>query len=132
MAVYTDINERALVGVRTGNRLEELPEYNIKAGVNYGYGNFKSSLQATFIGEQFSDAANTREPFRGVFGVVPAYQVFDFSAQYEVNPRITILTSVNNILDADYFTRRAPAYPGPGIIPGNGRIWSLTLKFNLL
>ena len=130
--VYTDINDRALVGVRTGNSLEELPDYNIKVGVNYGYAKFKSSLQSTFLGEQFSDAANTRTPFIGVFGVIPAYQVFDFTATYDLNPRIDISASINNLLDADYFTRRAPAYPGPGIIPGNGRIWSISLKVNLL
>ena len=130
--VYTDINDRALVGVRSGNSIEELPDYNIKVGLNYGYGKFKSSLQSTFIGEQFSDAANTRTPVIGVFGVIPAYQIFDFSAQYELNPRIDISVSVNNLFDADYFTRRAPAYPGPGIIPGSGRIWSVSLKVNFV
>ncbi|MEL6718518.1 MAG: TonB-dependent receptor, partial [Bacteroidota bacterium] len=35
--VYTKINDRALIGVRTGNRLEDLPNYNIKSGIAYGY-----------------------------------------------------------------------------------------------
>ena len=28
---------------------------------------------------------------------------------------------VNNITDKKYATRRAGGYPGPGILPGNGR-----------
>ncbi|MEM8523117.1 MAG: TonB-dependent receptor [Bacteroidota bacterium] len=126
--VYTKINDRALVGVRTGNRLEDLPNYNIKSGITYGYGKFIASLQATFVGEQFSDAANTRNAFKGVFGIIPAYQVFDFSAKYAFSDRLTLSTSVNNLFNNFYFTRRAPAYPGPGIIPALGRTWNVTLS----
>ena len=129
--VYTDINDRALVGVRSGNKLEDLPDYNIKLGVNYAYAKFKAALQSSFVGEQFSDAANTMTPFVGVFGIVPAYQVVDFSAEYAFNDRLTALASVNNLLDQNYFTRRAPAYPGPGIIPGNGLTWNVSVRAKL-
>lgn len=125
---YTSINDRALVGVRTGNQLEDLPEYNIKTGVSYGYHGFSTSIQATFVGDQFSDAANTVDPFQGVFGVIPAYSVIDFSAKYLLSEHFSLSTSVNNVLDNFYFTRRATAYPGPGIIPALGRIWSITLS----
>jgi Fe(3+) dicitrate transport protein len=125
--VYTKINDRALVGVRTGNKLEDLPDYNIKSGVSYGYRNFSTSLQATFVGEQYSDAANTEDSFKGVFGLIPAYTVFDFSAKYKFSDRIILATSINNLLDRSYFTRRAVAYPGPGIIPALGRTWNFTL-----
>ncbi|MEM6698228.1 MAG: TonB-dependent receptor [Bacteroidota bacterium] len=126
--VYTKINDRALVGVRSGNRLEDLPNYNIKSGVTYGYGKFVASLQGTFVGQQFSDAANTTNPFKGVFGIIPAYNVFDLSAKYVFSERITLSSSINNLLNRFYFTRRAPAYPGPGIIPALGRTWNVTLS----
>ncbi|MEM6769258.1 MAG: TonB-dependent receptor [Bacteroidota bacterium] len=125
--VYTDINERALVGVRSDNKLEDLPDYNIKAGISYGFQKFSTSLQGTFVGQQFSDAANTTNPFKGVFGVIPAYTVLDFSAKYDFSERLTLSTSVNNLLNEFYFTRRAPAYPGPGIIPALNRTWNVTL-----
>ncbi|MEM1122008.1 MAG: TonB-dependent receptor [Bacteroidota bacterium] len=125
--VYTDINERALVGVRSDNKLEDLPDYNIKAGISYGYQKFSTSLQGTFVGQQFSDAANTTNPFKGVFGVIPAYTVIDLSAKYDFSERLTLSTSVNNLLNEFYFTRRAPAYPGPGIIPALNRTWNVTL-----
>ncbi|MEL6388661.1 MAG: TonB-dependent receptor [Bacteroidota bacterium] len=126
---YTEINDRALVGVRSGNKLEDLPDYNIKSGLTYGYGNFASSLQSTWVGLQYSDAANTEEPFVGVFGTVPSYQVADFSCRYDLSEQVRLSLTVNNILDSSYFTRRAPAYPGPGIIPALGRIWNTTVSF---
>jgi Fe(3+) dicitrate transport protein len=38
---------------------------------------------------------------------------------------------VNNLADVNYFTRRAGGYPGPGLMPGNGRtiFFSLGAKF---
>ncbi|MEM9848133.1 MAG: TonB-dependent receptor [Bacteroidota bacterium] len=126
--IYTKINDRALVGVRSGNKLEDLPDYNVKTGLAYGYKKFIASLQATFVGEQFSDAANTTRAFKGVFGVIPAYSVFDLSAKYPFSESLTLSGSVNNLLDNFYFTRRAPAYPGPGIIPALGRTWNITLE----
>lgn len=129
--VYTQINERALVGVRTGNRLEELPDYNIKSGITYGIGDYSCSLQSTWVGSQFSDAANTTDGFLGVFGPIPSYHVMDLSMKYNFSKNLHWSFSMNNILDSSFFTRRAAAYPGPGIIPGLGRIWNTTLSFKL-
>lgn len=129
--VYTDINDRALVGVRSGNRLEELPNYNIKSGINYGYHSFALGIQSTWVGSQFSDAANTVQPFQGVWGEIPAYHVMDISARYEINDKVRLSASLNNALNTYYFTRRATAYPGPGIIPALGRTWNLTIGFRL-
>ena len=35
--------------------------------------------------------------------------------------RYNFKAGVNNLADAKYATRRAGGYPGPGILPGNGR-----------
>jgi Fe(3+) dicitrate transport protein len=129
--VYSEINDRALVGVRAGNKLEDLPQYNIKSGVTYGFQNFTATLQGTFIGQQFSDAANTEDAFKGVFGPIPAYTVFDLSANYKFSEKFSLASSINNLTDNYYFTRRATGYPGPGIIPALGRTWNLTLKLRL-
>ena len=129
--VYTSINDRALVGVRSGNKLEDLPDYNFRSGLTYGYGHFSTSVQATFVGRQFSDAANTENAFKGIFGPIPSYQVLDFSAKYIFSERISLAANVNNLLDKSYFTRRATAYPGPGIIPALGRLWNITLAVKL-
>ena len=38
---------------------------------------------------------------------------------------------VNNVFDARYFTRRAGGYPGPGILPADGRTWFAGLGLTL-
>jgi Fe(3+) dicitrate transport protein len=129
--VYTDINDRALVGVRSGNRLEELPNYNVKTGINYGYKSFAAAVQSTWVGSQFSDAANTVVPFEGVWGEIPAYHVMDVSIKYDISDKLHLSASVNNALNNYYFTRRATAYPGPGIIPALGRTWNVTVGVKL-
>lgn len=125
--VYKQINERALVGVSSGNRLEDLPNYSIKAGATYGVGQFKASFQGNFIGQQYSDAANTTRPFVGVYGEIPSYEVFDFSSTYRFSEHVRIGFNVNNVFNKSYFTRRAAAYPGPGIIPATPRIWNVSV-----
>jgi Fe(3+) dicitrate transport protein len=42
-----------------------------------------------------------------------------------------LATGVNNIADRAYFTRRATGYPGPGIIPSEGRSFYVTLSLTL-
>jgi Fe(3+) dicitrate transport protein len=38
---------------------------------------------------------------------------------------------VNNLLDKNYATRRAGGYPGPGILPGEGRTFYVSLGIKL-
>ncbi len=129
--VYTEINNRALVGVRSGNRLEDLPIYNAKVGINYAYKSLQLSAQSSWVGQQFSDAANTTSAFKGVFGEIPAYNVLDFSAEYRLNKSWMFSFNLNNALNSLYFTRRAVSYPGPGIIPALGRTWNVSVALNI-
>jgi Fe(3+) dicitrate transport protein len=39
--------------------------------------------------------------------------------------------SLNNVLNEQYFTRRALGFPGPGIIPSDGRTGFLTLGIKI-
>jgi Fe(3+) dicitrate transport protein len=45
--------------------------------------------------------------------------------------KISVATGINNLLNTNYFTRRADGYPGPGIIPSDGRSIYLTLGIKL-
>ncbi len=131
---YRGIDDDQSDALKNGNRIEELPIHNIKSGLSYGYDRFKMGFQATYISAQFSDAANTTRPIElsdGVLGVIPSYFVSDLTANYDFSKRIQASLSINNLFDESYFTRRAAAYPGPGIIPAQGRVWYLTLSFKL-
>ncbi len=128
---YTKISERALVGVQSGNLIEDLPIYNLKNGLQYSYRSFQVNTQFSLVGKQFSDAANTRIAFKGTFGEIPAYHVADVTATYQINKNWNATFSVNNVFNTFYFTRRAVSYPGPGIIPALGRTWNISIGFTL-
>jgi Fe(3+) dicitrate transport protein len=114
-----------------GNEVEFIPNVNIKTGIRFGYQNFLSSIQYSYLSSQFSDATNAiGGSISGVTGEIPAYSILDFSTSYTYK-FAKIEAGINNLLDTSYFTRRATGYPGPGIIPSAPRNWyaGLELKF---
>ncbi len=120
-ARYTNTEE---AGIK-GNRVELVPEYNLKTGFTFGTGAFELAWQLAMVGEQFSDASNAIRTPTAIEGIIPAYAVMDLSTRYTFN-RYRVELGVNNLADTQYFTRRATGYPGPGIIPSVGRSWYLS------
>lgn len=114
-----------------GNEVEFIPNINIKTGARFGYKNFLASIQYTYLSRQFSDATNAvGGSISGVTGEIPAYDILDFSASYKYKS-LKLEAGVNNILDTNYFTRRATGYPGPGIIPSAPRNFYTTLQISI-
>ncbi|WP_036152868.1 TonB-dependent receptor domain-containing protein [Maribacter forsetii] len=115
-----------------GNKVEFIPDVNLKTGLNFGYGNLIGSLQYTYLSSQFTDATNAPQDVndnqRGIEGEIPAYDIMDFSLAYSYK-KWKLETGINNLLDNSYFTRRATGYPGPGIIPSEPRTFYTTLQF---
>ena len=66
-----------------------------------------------------------------VIGQIPSYSVMDFSARYQLKKWIQLEVGINNLTNAVYYTRRATSYPGPGILPSDGRSFYGTVQFNL-
>lgn len=118
------------VGVE-GNKVEFVPDVNLKTGLRFGYKNLSSSIQYTYLSEQFTDATNSvGGDISGVVGQIPSYDILDVSLSYTYN-RFKLETGINNLLDNAYFTRRATGYPGPGIIPSAPRNWYATLQIKI-
>ncbi len=114
-----------------GNKVEFIPALNFKTGIKAGYKNILFSLQYSSLSKQFTDAENSSIPEpgdsrSGVIGEIPGYNILDFSMSYKFN-KFTLESGVLNLLDNQYYTRRATGYPGPGIIPSDGRGVYLTL-----
>lgn len=121
---YTDSQ---IPGV-TGQQVEFIPEINFKAGSAFAFKRFKGSVQYSYLSDQFTDATNAANPdATGVLGIIPSFYVWDFSASYE-HKLLKFEASVNNLTNNMYFTRRATGYPGPGIIPSDGRTFYLTVQ----
>ena len=114
-----------------GNSVEFVPAINIKTGISLKYKSINSSLQFTYLSQQYTDASNSIESnLSGVIGEIPDYSVLDMSFSYS-KKIYKIETGINNLLNQSYFTRRATGYPGPGIIPSPLRNYYLTLEFNI-
>ncbi|MHA3789506.1 TonB-dependent receptor domain-containing protein [Flavobacterium hauense] len=118
-----------------GNEVEFIPAVNLKTGMSFGYKKFMSSLQLTYISEQYTDATNAKidetDNLRGIEGQIPSYHIVDLSFSYPFNKYLKLETGINNLTDNKYFTRRATGYPGPGIIPSAPRTFYATLQFQL-
>jgi len=122
---YVSSNEPGI----EGKEVEFVPKYNFKTGLKFGYKNFTSYLQYSYLSDQFSDSSNSiSSNLSGVIGLIPAYDILDFSANYSFKA-FRIETGINNMLDNYYFTRRATGYPGPGIIPSPPRNYYCTVQF---
>jgi Fe(3+) dicitrate transport protein len=114
-----------------GRKVEFVPNVNLKTGARVGYKSLKASLQYTFMADQFTDATNaTSSTPSAVTGLIPSYQIFDLSMSYQFS-KFRIEGSVNNLANEMYFTRRATGYPGPGILPADGRSVFLTLQVKI-
>ena len=116
-----------------GNEVEFVPSINLKTGIQFAYKDFQTSIQYTYLSEQFSDASNAQEDptgNSGIIGPIEAYDVLDASFSYKYK-QFKLETGINNVLDNTYFTRRATGYPGPGIITSPPRNWFVTLEVKL-
>ena len=103
-------------------KVENAPEHVFRGGITAGYKGFLLTGQVSHVSEIFSDANNTVAPSaNGQNGLLPAYTVTDLTATYKFSPQLNIKAGINNLFNEMYATRRAGGYPGPGLLPADGR-----------
>jgi Fe(3+) dicitrate transport protein len=122
--VHTDDNS-----IRN-KQVEQAPPLLLRTGLTYARGPFRTSFNYAYTARHFTDATNAVRTASGVNGQIPAYAIADWSAAWRWH-RFTLEAHCNNLFNQRYFTRRAEAYPGPGIIPSDGRTFALTLEVRL-
>ena len=128
--IHSTYQASEIAGV-AGKQVEFVPTANLKSGLRLGYKNLKASFQYTYLSDQFTDATNSRDGgVSAVIGLVPAYAIMDASVSYQLG-KFRLESSLNNLADRAYFTRRATGYPGPGILPSDGRAVYLTVQVKL-
>lgn len=116
-----------------GKQVEFIPLINLKTGLKLAYKNVSSSFQCGYISSQFTDVQNSNaapdgDIRSGIIGEIPSYKIMDVSLNYKYK-NFGIQAGINNLLNESYFTRRATGYPGPGIIPSEGRSFYMTLTY---
>jgi Fe(3+) dicitrate transport protein len=111
-----------------GNQVENAPRYIHNFGMSWGNNNFSATLQYKMSGRIFTDANNTVTPSaNGQTGILDGYNIVDFSSEYKFMKNFNVRAGINNFLDKRYATRRSSGYPGPGILPGEGRTFYISI-----
>ena len=113
-----------------GKYVELVPPIVLKTGLSIGNEHFSLSYQYSFTKEHYSDATNSTSSTNAVVGLIPDYKTMDISGKINFK-EFQIEFGVNNLSNEIYFTRRATAYPGPGIIPSQPRNFYLGLQIVL-
>ncbi|MFN4080888.1 MAG: TonB-dependent receptor family protein [Saprospiraceae bacterium] len=114
-----------------GNRLEGLPEWIVRSGLNMRFDKLSLTLQYSYVSESFSDALNTPTPSSdGARGPVPAYGLADINASWFLQSGLRLRAGLHNAFDKQYFTKRPTIYPGPGVWPSDGRSFTLALELS--
>jgi Fe(3+) dicitrate transport protein len=112
------------------NKVEYAPENIVRAGVTYALKEVSATVQYSFTDQLFTDANNTVAPTaNGQNGSIPSYSILDASLNYKSKKGFIVKGGVNNLLDTMYFTRRSGGYPGPGILPADGRTFFFTIGY---
>jgi Fe(3+) dicitrate transport protein len=112
-------------------KVEMVPPFIVRSGTTFKMKQWKAGFQFNYIARHYSDATNAILTATAVEGEIPAYTVADMTASFQVNKWLGVEFSCNNLLNEKYFTRRAEAYPGPGIIPSDGRSFFITAEIKL-
>jgi Fe(3+) dicitrate transport protein len=126
------VNGQVVEGNLSGKRVENAPRKINRFGLTYNKKGISITWQISYIGKAYADASNTETAnSTATTGLIPAYTVQDLSASFKFFKHYNLKAGVNNLSDEKYFTRRAGGYPGPGILPADGRTFyaSAGIKF---
>lgn len=123
-AEYTEWNNPDASKNLEGKKVENAPQQIHRFGIQYRIKGFSTTFQYAMVGSAFADALNAEKAnAASTTGIIPSYQVADWSFNLTLLKRYSINGGINNLFDATYFTRRAGGYPGPGLLPADGRTW---------
>lgn len=125
-ATYTSWNNPDPTKSQKDKKVENAPETIQRYGLTYSIKTFSTTFQISHVGACYADAMNIENPTANAqSGLIPAYKVCDWSVAYRFKNHYNLNGGVNNVFDAKYFTRRGGGYPGPGLLPAEGRMWYL-------
>jgi Fe(3+) dicitrate transport protein len=109
-------------GPSDGNTPQYAPDFILRTGLNYHYQDkLKLTFGGTFLDDHYANDSND-DNFK-----VPAYMVWDLTAEYKIHENLRLIGGINNLFDESYFAR----VRNDGIDPANGRNYyiGLSLEF---
>lgn len=112
--------------------VEYAPENILRTGLTYGYKSISATIQYSYTDKLFTDANNTVDATpNGQNGLISSYRILDFTMGLKHKSGVSFKGGVNNLSDEHYFTRRSGGYPGPGVLPADGRTFFLTVGYKM-
>ena len=94
----TLLNTEYTRGQFDGNDTTYAPNYQVKVGGIYSWKEVvKVGLLGTFVDDSFAYADN------GFESVIPAYQVWDLTAEVNVYKNVGLFAGIHNLFDEDYY-----------------------------
>lgn len=115
----------------TGNQVENVPDWMNKTGLTIKHSHFTTTFQYSYTSRSYNDAFNTTSSVNSITGIIPAYHVWDWSANWQFIKSYRLSAGVNNFTNEQYFNRRITFYPGPGILPADGRTFYFSFGIKL-
>lgn len=104
-----------------GKKIESVPNLISRNSLTFTWLNCSITALYSYTAESYADALNTLVPSEtGAVGLVPAYGILDVNATYRVSSKLAFKTSLSNLTNKSYFTKRPLFYPGPGVWPSDG------------
>ncbi|MBP7477774.1 MAG: TonB-dependent receptor, partial [Chitinophagales bacterium] len=116
----------------SGNKIESVPDIISRNGMTYQYSKLSITLLYSYTSSTYADALNTALPNpSGSVGLVPSYGIVDMNLTYRVSKSLEFKTSINNLTNEQYFTKRPMFYPGPGVWSSDGANGSFSIILRL-
>lgn len=113
-------------------QIEYAPKNVVRGGLTYAYHQAFVTIQYSFTDQVFTDANNTEVPTaNGQNGLIPSYSIIDLTTGYKHKSGLSVKAGINNFGNVSYFTRRAGGYPGPGVLPADGRTLFMTVGYTM-
>lgn len=127
----TTINSAGVNKNIKGNHIENTPDVINKTGITFQHKGLSTGFLLSYNSKSYNDAMNTTHSANGVTGIIPDWHVFDWNFDWQLPKGYHFSAGINNLTNEKYFNRRITMYPGPGILPADGRTFYITAGIRL-
>lgn len=127
----TTINNAGVNTDIRGKMIENTPDWINKTGITFLHKGLSTGILFSYNSKSYNDALNTAHSSTGVTGLIPGWNVFDWSFNWQLVKGYHFSAGVNNLTNEHYFNRRITMYPGPGILPADGRTFYITAGISI-
>ncbi len=109
-----------------GKYVENVPLWMNRTGLTLQHKYLSTTIQYSYTAKSYNDAFNTVLSPDGITGLIPAYHLWDWTVSYTFTKAFHLSGGINNFGNEKYFSRRITMYPGPGILPADGRTFYIS------